>query len=52
MRGLAAEAASTHDVDGKLRRAAVAWRTFLAAFLALPDVHDGVLSGLLKISCG
>ncbi len=48
MRGFATEAASTHHVDGKLRRAAAAWRTFLAAFLALPEIHAGVLFDYTK----
>jgi hypothetical protein len=48
MRCLATEAASTHHIDGKPGRAAVAWRTFLAAFLALPEVHAGVLFDYTK----
>ena len=41
--GFTAKTASADDINAKLRRAAVAWRAFLTAFLTLTRIHANVL---------
>lgn len=46
--GFAAKTASAYHIDGKLRRAAVAWSAFHTAFLTLTRIHADVLFDYTK----